>query len=545
MQWLSRVISLFMLLCASVFVLNAGVGGNIARADSIGGSVGTIVSTLHPAASGNGRALAFDPSSQRLYYTNAGDPHIYILSNAGASLGTLSPQDASGQPIVYGALSWDPAGGGALWGGRYDGTGRVDKINPTTGAVHPAFTFSFPPGQSCYAQAPGFIDGLAFDAKGHSLWLSDDASTVIYHVKTSGSVISSSPTPSNLCNSGIADDGNSLWLGLLSGPDEAPYNLARVSKNNPSIVLTRYDFGSTFGPEGLALDATSFSDACILWSNQFGGSTTIKAWKIPSLLCPGGSQKFGNNTDPMGVLVFSDPNTGQDVGACTASAVESHNERVIVTAGHCVTDGTKFYTNYRFAPAHTGTIDDLQGCAQNCNGVSPYGIWHATSADVVQDIRFSKGYLFNGTEDKAYDFAYIVMANNPAGERIGDVVPSLPIQFNQGRDQPWTAYGFPGGPLATCSASSTVDESADGSISSDPQYMTMNCNALTAGSSGGPWIASTSQAIGGVNSQFVQPFIGSNYERGTYLGCQAQKEFKKAQNARPGGGPLLLLPRNC
>jgi hypothetical protein len=545
MHRIFRVLSSLFVICSSAIIVNGGVTGNFAAADTIGGKVGSVVRTLNPTPSGNGRAIAFDPRDKLLFYTNYGDPAIHVMTNSGAAFSTIYPHDATGQPIMYGALSWDPAGNGMLWGGRYDGSGKVDTINPATGAVSPAFTFAFSLRESCYNQPPGLIDGLAFDRKGHSLWLSDDASHVIYNVKTDGSIIKAFPTPAGKCNSGIANDGNSLWLGLLSGPDTSPYSLARVSKNDPSTILTSYDFGSSAGgPEGLALDATSFSDACLLWSNQFGAPTTIKAWRIPSLLCQGGSDKFAGLTDSIGVLVFSDPNTGQDVGACTASVVQSKNERVIVTAGHCVTDGSKFYTNFRFSPAHTGTIDDMQGCTENCSGKSPYGIWHASASDVVQDLRYTKGYAFNGTEDNAYDYAFIVMDNNSAGEKIGDIAPSLPIQFNQGRNQPWNAYGFPGGPLTMCSTASPGSESPDNSISSDPQFMTMNCDALTQGSSGGPWISSN-LTIGGVNAQFVQPNLGSNYERGTYLGCQAAWDFKKAEHRNPGGGPTLILPPNC
>ena len=182
----------------------------------------------------------------------------------------------------------------------------------------------------------------------------------------------------------------------------------------------------------------------------------------------------------------------------------------------------------------------MQGrCEPNtCSGFSPYGIWAATSAGVVLD----KRYMANG--DHAYDYAYIVMQRDAAGEQIGQVAPSLPIQFNQGRDQTWFAYGFPsGGPLASCSGG-TGSENADGSVNGDPPYMTMNCSSLSEGSSGGPWVASASQAVGGVNSQFVQQIFG-DYERGTYLGCQAAWDFKKAEGMSATGGPQAILPPNC
>jgi hypothetical protein len=310
-----------------------------------------------------------------------------------------------------------------------------------------------------------------------------------------------------------------------------------VAKAAPSVILQSFDFGTAAGPEGLATDIATFG-TCSLWSNQFGLTTTLRAWPLPSGLCKGLAN--APVTDAIGVLVFNHPG-GQ--GSCTATAVRSANRRVIVTAGHCVTDGANMFTNFRFAPAHLGAIDDLLGCASRCNGISPYGIWHANASDVVLDQRFTfanPNPQFGNPQDRAYDYAYIVMPDDGAGERIDDLVPTFPMQFNQGRDQPWLAYGYPGGPpvFSQCATISAGSENADGSVSGDPQDMTMPCDVLGGGASGGPWLASG--AIGGVNSQLVTPTLGSNYMRGTYLGCQARAEFKVAQALAPGAGPTVL-----
>jgi V8-like Glu-specific endopeptidase len=524
---LYALLSLSMLLVAMSVVTTATV-----KADQAGGSVGTVVKTVLPtpngSPNGNGRALAFDPGSKHLFFTESGDPHIYVTDKNGSSIATLTTIDPGTRaPVVYGALAWNATGKEFLWGGRYDGSGKIDKIDPVTGAVTPVFTFPFQSGESCYSQPAGSVDGLASDPSDNTLWLSDDASRIIYHVRKNGSVLSRLSVPSNTCNSGIAVDGKSLWLGLLGGPDQPPFTLTRVSKNDPSTALQSFNFGSVVGPEGLAFDNSSFTDGCVLWSNQYGSTLTLEAWKLPPMLCQGKNAKSSNPLDAIGLLTAYDPVANQS-HACTASLVDSHNERVVVTAGHCVTDGNSTFTNFKFAPAHTGSID---------SGLSPYGVWSATSSDVVGDSRFPN--------DKAYDFAYLVMDSNAAGERIGDIVPSLNIQFNQGRSQPWTAYGYPGTPdLQSCSTNSAGSENADGSSGNDPQYMTMNCDVLTSGASGGPWISGPAMAVGGVNSQLVKPFFGSNYERGTYLGCQAREEFKTAEKAKPGNGPTYLSP-NC
>ena len=116
-------------------------------------AVGDILRSLTPSPSGNGRALAFDAHAGHLFYTNSGDPHIYVTDTFGTPIMTLSPRVAGGPLINYGALTWQPTPTGAvLWGGRYDGSGSVDKIDPGTGSVTPAFSFPLPAGDSCYNQ---------------------------------------------------------------------------------------------------------------------------------------------------------------------------------------------------------------------------------------------------------------------------------------------------------------------------------------------------------------------------------------------------------
>lgn len=246
---------------------------------------GSVLRTLTPTPSGNGRAVAFDPSTGHLFYTNAGDPHIYVTNSSGSPITTISPV-AGGQPVIYGALTWQStSAGGILWGGRFDGSGAVDQIDPVTGEVASVFRFAFPFFGSCYFQLPGFIDGLAFDARDNTLWLGDDNATTVYHVRTNGSILARYPVPTGRCRTGIAVSGNFLWLGLQSGPDQAPYDLVRVAKDDPSTVLQDFNFGSSEGPEGLALGPGSIGGSCALWSNQFGASTVLTAWALPQGLC--------------------------------------------------------------------------------------------------------------------------------------------------------------------------------------------------------------------------------------------------------------------
>ncbi len=246
---------------------------NVASAGGPPAAFGSVLTSFTPAHVGNGRALAFDSKSGHLFYTNSFDDHIYVTDAAGDDIATLTTT------YNYGALSWDSKRD-VLWGGRYNGSGGVDQIDPTTGASTPQFAYAFPAGDSCYFQSPGFIDGLAFDRITDTLWLSDDNAKTIFHVSLTGDTISSSPVPPGRCNTGIASAGQYLWLALQSGPDTPPFDIVHVAKSDPSTVLSSFPFVSAgAGPEGIAVDKHSFVPNCAVWTNQYG-PTKLTAWAV-------------------------------------------------------------------------------------------------------------------------------------------------------------------------------------------------------------------------------------------------------------------------
>jgi hypothetical protein len=233
---------------------------------------GSQLANFTPAHVGNGRAIAVDPHSGLIFYTNSGDTHIYMTDAANDDLGILST------PYNYAALSWDSKRD-VLWGGRYDGSGAIDQIDPTTGAVTLEFTFSYPVGDSCYGQQTGFTDGLGFDRVTDTLWISDDNARHVFNVTLIGDTLSSFEVPDGKCNTGIAVTGQFLWLARQSGPDQAPFDVVRVAKADPTVVISSFAFVNGFGPEGIAVDRKSFVPNCTVWTNQFG-PTGLIAWAV-------------------------------------------------------------------------------------------------------------------------------------------------------------------------------------------------------------------------------------------------------------------------
>jgi hypothetical protein len=245
---------------------------------------------LSPTPAGDGRALAFDPATRHLFYTNLGDPHIYVIDTSGSAVATLNPVDRNGQPISYASLSWD-ARDRVLWAGRYDGSGEIDKVDPLNGAVSPQFNFAFPSGDSCYGPDTGYVDGLAFDASDNTLWIGDDNARTLFHVKLDGTTLNSYRVPNGRCRTGIAVSSRFLWMGLQSGPDQPPFDIIRVTKSNPTKILSSFSFGTAEVPEGLALDPATFSGKCAVWSNQTsdGSTTSLTAWESEPGECAGNS----------------------------------------------------------------------------------------------------------------------------------------------------------------------------------------------------------------------------------------------------------------
>jgi len=241
---------------------------------------------LNPDPTGNGRGIAYDGATT-LYYTLAGDNNIYKISTAGVSSGAIP---LAGRTFTCGALDWDPIAK-QLWCGAYDLTGNVYTVSPATGVAAFKFAHVFGAGENCYGQPAGFIDGLAFDDDG-SLWLSDDAATVLHHVDQLGVELAPlhSSTPNHPstglpgCNTGIeVVPGGYLELAMQAGPDTGPHVIVKVPKASPSgpIVVSFVALATNNpGIEDIAYDPNTFAPRCALWTNQFGADAVIRAYDV-------------------------------------------------------------------------------------------------------------------------------------------------------------------------------------------------------------------------------------------------------------------------
>ncbi|MBG6226015.1 V8-like Glu-specific endopeptidase [Arthrobacter sp. CAN_A2] len=191
---------------------------------------------------------------------------------------------------------------------------------------------------------------------------------------------------------------------------------------------------------------------------------------------------------------------------CSGNSVQSGNQSVVATAGHCTHDlSTGWVTNFVFVPAYN-------------NGSAPYG-------------KFTARSLVSTTEwvsrnDISYDGAFAVM-NTLNGRTLSATVGASSIGFNMARGLTYSAYGYPaaspfnGERLYSCYGKASADRVGG------TQSQGIPCD-MTGGSSGGPWFVG-SGSTGTQNS--VNSFgynTQSNVMYGPYFGSSIQSAYSTA-----------------
>jgi hypothetical protein len=149
---------------------------------------------------------------------------------------------------------------------------------------------------------------------------------------------------------------------------------------------------------------------------------------------------------------------------CSATVVNSEGKSEVWTAGHCVSDGQAFNSNWTFVPNYA-------------NGAAPFGAWFASQL-------WTTAAWFNNNNDFANDVGAAVMFRNN-GNRITDFLGGQGITWNQPIGLSVCSFGYPQAPpfdgqnlVAACG--NTAD-GGGGTI-----FM---ANDMTGGSSGGAWLA--------------------------------------------------------
>lgn len=208
-------------------------------------------------------------------------------------------------------------------------------------------------------------------------------------------------------------------------------------------------------------------------------------------------------------------------GFCSGTAVTSNNASVVITAAHCLMDPGTGET--------PKTIDFLPGFRL---GAKPFGTWPAVAFGVTSEWAQS---VSQGSADPRYDVGTFVVAPDSGGQRIGDLLGTRGIIFNQAPNQLFDSFGYPtaapfdGQRLWLCD-SETSDLLT---LVPAPQPHGIGCD-MTPGSSGGGWVLPSEQ-VNSVNSFKLVDHPNVMY--GPQFGSSAQSLYNQASNYDPNATP--------
>jgi V8-like Glu-specific endopeptidase len=204
---------------------------------------------------------------------------------------------------------------------------------------------------------------------------------------------------------------------------------------------------------------------------------------------------------------------------CSATSVSSQNNSVIWTAAHCIYDSNSggWSRALQFVPGYK-------------KGSAPYGEWPVVGA------RLSP--VWTQTENPTFDMAALVVAANPAGRYLGDVVGGRGFLAGQPREQSFDVFGYPsaspfdGERLHVCESTYGGDDP----LLSDA--MAIGCD-MTTGSSGGGWI---------IGDRYLNSVISYGYASrpeilyGPYFGATAGELHRSASTAPVPRRPPSSIP---
>ncbi|GAA2575777.1 trypsin-like serine protease [Actinomadura fulvescens] len=173
------------------------------------------------------------------------------------------------------------------------------------------------------------------------------------------------------------------------------------------------------------------------------------------------SKVFGG-VPSIGALFF---NNGRGDHYCTASVVNSHSRKLLLTAAHCLHGGKggRYATKIAFVPKYD-------------RGKRPYGTWTARRLVVPQ--RWSR----HGDGD--LDFGFVSL-NPRAGRKIQNVVGANTLSINKGFGRRVNVAGYP----------RIVWDRRDRPIycvtttrKQSRYQLRMDCSGFHGGTSGSPWL---------------------------------------------------------
>jgi V8-like Glu-specific endopeptidase len=153
---------------------------------------------------------------------------------------------------------------------------------------------------------------------------------------------------------------------------------------------------------------------------------------------------------------------------CTGSVVASPQGDIVITAAHCVTDGTTPDTAFAFVPGYH-------------DGAMPYGVWYVSSVVVPRQ------WAADGDTD--HDYAFVTVHRKGSNTAIQDVVGADTLAV----DQPYTAVTrVIGYPSDTNEPITCTNRTAEFSAT----QLEFDCAGYPGGTSGSPFLTDVDPATG-------------------------------------------------
>lgn len=183
---------------------------------------------------------------------------------------------------------------------------------------------------------------------------------------------------------------------------------------------------------------------------------------------PGQPPQNEDSSYPLSTVgkVFFSNASGQDM-VCSGTAVESLNNSVVDTAGHCLYWNGEWTQNVLFCPLYD-------------NGETPYGCWAARDLVVPAD------WINARPNDLHHDFGMAIVTPNSKGN-LTDVVGGAGWAYNEPTNLTFSAYGYPAAyPFDGQTRQSCEGEQGKSWKHGGGTVVSIPCN-MTGGSSGGPW----------------------------------------------------------
>jgi V8-like Glu-specific endopeptidase len=197
--------------------------------------------------------------------------------------------------------------------------------------------------------------------------------------------------------------------------------------------------------------------------------------------------------------------------ACSAAVVGGVRADVVMTAAHCVSDGSGGWAqNWTFIPGYFA-------------GRAPYGRY------VAKTFYVSSRWADGSDEDDDVAFVIVRPAAGPPAKDVADVTGGEPIVFGY-RSPQTTVFGYP----AEAPYNGARLDYCLGKVVSDPYGASdsgVRC-AMTEGDSGGPWLSDFDAATGTGFITGVTSFKYAGAQRVVYsanLGTVAQALYTRAE----------------